>query len=395
MESRFYKDVFPRTRLNPKKSTEAEFETTRRGYRLSSSIGGTLTGRGGDMLIVDDPVKAIDANSELALAAADEWFHSTALTRLDSENSLVIVAMQRLHQRDLSGIQIEKGWPCIVLPAVATGTQTYRIAEDETYTRPVGELLQPQRDSREAMEAKQRELGSRIWAAQFQQNPTPPEGDMIKASWLARYDFPPAERKFRRVVLCCDPAGKAGPRNDYTAITICGFDRNQIHVLHVARGHWTVMQMRDRIVTLAREWNVDLAIIEDISSGMGLIQILRAETSLDVIGRHPDRDKVTRMSRHEGRFEAGNILLPKEALWLADFEAELLAFPNGRHDDLLDSLLLLLDWFQKRERWDTHDLAGYSGPLFYIGGEGWLKPVPDRDSSETSQYPTDYHRLLC
>src|SRR2546422_937263 len=109
MESSFYKDVFPRTKLNPKKNTESEFETTRRGYRLATSVGGTLTGRGGDMLIIDDPTKANDANSEVALTGTDEWFHNTALSRLDSADSLIIVTMQRLHQNDLSGILIEKG----------------------------------------------------------------------------------------------------------------------------------------------------------------------------------------------------------------------------------------------------------------------------------------------
>jgi len=69
-------------------------------------------------------------------------------------------------------------------------------------------LLQPQRDSREAIESKIREIGSRLWAAQYQQNPTPAEGNMIKAAWLARYDFSAAERKFRRIVLSCDPSGK-------------------------------------------------------------------------------------------------------------------------------------------------------------------------------------------
>ena len=161
MESAFYKRVFSRTRLNPKKSTETEFETTRRGYRLATSVGGTLTGRGGDILIVDDPNKAIDAGSEVALTGTNEWFHNTALSRLDSAESLVIVTMQRLHQLDLSGILIEKGWPLLVLPAIATETQTYTISENETYTRPAGEVLQPQRDDPQKMQAKQQELGSR------------------------------------------------------------------------------------------------------------------------------------------------------------------------------------------------------------------------------------------
>jgi predicted phage terminase large subunit-like protein len=353
IESAFYRRVFPRTCLNPKKSTETEFETTQRGYRLATSVGGTLTGRGGDLLVVDDPIKANDANSEIALNGASEWFHNTALSRLDSTDSLIIVTMQRLHEQDLSGILIEKGWPSLVLPAIATETQTYVISGDETYTRPRGELLQPHKDKPEDIQAKQREFGSRVWSAQFQQNPTPTEGNIIKAAWLARYDFSPKERNFDRVFLSCDPAGKAGPHNNYTAIAICGLDRKQIYILHMSRGHWTVLQMRDRIQALAREWNADMVVVEDTSSGMGLIQILRQETSLNVVGRHPKDDKKVRMLRHEGRFEAGNILLPKEALWLADCETEILSFPNGRYDDQVDALLLFLDWFQERERWDT------------------------------------------
>jgi predicted phage terminase large subunit-like protein len=376
MESRFYKDLFPRTRLNPKKNTESEFETTRRGYRLATSVGGTLTGRGGDMLIVDDPTNANDANSEVALTGTDEWFHGTALTRLDSAESLVILTQQRLHQKDLSGILIEKDWPCLAIPAIATETQTYLIAKDETYTRPAGELLQPQRDSREAMEAKQVEIGSRRWAAQYQQNPTPAEGNMIKASWLARYEFSPGGRRFQRVVLSCDPAGKPGAHNDYTAIVICGFDWKQIHVLHVARGRWTILQTLDRIKELARDWNVDLVIIEDTSTGMGLIPMLRDETQLDVIGRQPKGDKPVRMQRHEARFEAGNILLPKEAPWLADFLAELLGFPNVRYDDQVDALLLFLDWFQQRERFDDPVIDYHGGPLIYVSEGGVLKGYP-------------------
>jgi predicted phage terminase large subunit-like protein len=255
---------------------------------------------------------------------------------------------------DLSGTLIEQGWPCLAIPAIAKEPADFLVGKDEFYHRPTGQVLQPDRDTLEALEEQKRNVGSRIWAAQYDQNPTPPEGNIIKSAWLARYDFLPAQRKFRRIVLSCDPAGKAGISNDYTAITICGFDTRQIHLLHVARGHWTVLQMRDRIETLAYEWNVDLVIIEDTSSGMGLIQMLREDTLLQVIGRRPDADKEVRMSRHEGRFEAGNILLPKEVPWLADFEAELLAFPNGRHDDQVDALLLFLDWFAKWTRYDHY-----------------------------------------
>jgi predicted phage terminase large subunit-like protein len=349
MESRFYKRVFP-TRLNPKKSTETEFETTKRGSRLATSVGGTLTGRGGDVFIIDDPTKANDANSEVALEGANEWFRNTALSRLnDQSKSLVVVTQQRLHTDDLSGVLIERGWPSLVIPAIATEAQDYTLSDGELYHRPAGELLQPDRDRPETIEEIKLSVGSRIFAAQYQQNPTPPEGNMIKAAWLRRYDSIPPRNKFRSLILSCDPAGKTGIKNDYTAMTVVGIDAKQMYLLHVERGHWSVLEMQKRITARASQWEATHIIIEDTASGMGLIQLLREQTQLPVIGQHSTDDKETRLSRHEGRFEAGRILLPVEAPWLADFENELLAFPSGRYDDQLDALLLCLDWFSKNE----------------------------------------------
>ena len=210
-------------------------------------------------------------------------------------------------------------------------------------------LGQPDRDSMEALEEIKRDTGSRVFAAQYQQNPTPPDGNMIKAAWLGRYQTAPDRKSYRRVVLSCDPAGKAGVHNDYTAITIVGVDKQELHLLHVARGHWTVLQMRDQIIALAKQWRPDPVLVEDTSTGMGLIQLLREQSWLNVVGRHPKDDKETRMSHHQGRFEAGRVLLPVEASWLADFESELLSFPNGRYDDQVDALMLFLDWFLQNE----------------------------------------------
>src|SRR5215469_18723401 len=196
METQFYKRIFPATRLNPKKTSEREFETTKRGFRLATSVGGTLTGRGGGVLIVDDPIKANDADSEVARRGAIDWFRNTALSRLDDPpNSLVCIAMQRLHVDDLAGILIDQGWPKLVLPAIATEAADYVTGPDEVYHRPEGQLLQPQRDSSEALEELKRDLGSRVFAAQYQQNPTPPDGNMIKAAWLGRYDTAPSARQ--------------------------------------------------------------------------------------------------------------------------------------------------------------------------------------------------------
>jgi predicted phage terminase large subunit-like protein len=352
MQSGFYKRVFPRTDLNPQKISEGEFETTRHGFRLATSVGGTLTGRGGSILIIDDPISAEDGvASQVALDRANDWFHNTALSRLDSDDALIIVVQQRLHQDDLSGILIEKGWPCLAIPAIATETENYLIGKDEFYERKTGEVLQSKRQTIEALEEKRQEVGSHVWAAQYQQNPTPPEGNLIKRPWLVPYDFSPMEHRFEQIVLACDPAGKPGEHHDYTAIVICGVEHKTVYVLHVARGHWTVMGMVERITQLMQDWNVDLSIVEDTSSGMGLIQFLR-EHQLNVIGRRPDTDKETRMLRHQGWFEAGKIRLPKDVPWLADFEYEILGFPGARHDDQVDALLLFLDWYAKRARFE-------------------------------------------
>ncbi len=164
METPFYKRVF-RTRLNPRKITEAEFETRERGYRLSTSVGATLTGRGGGILLIDDPLKGDDANSQVALDAANEWFRSTAMNRLDSlTDTLIIVTMQRLHESDLSGMLIEQGWPCLAIPAIAKEPADFLVGKDAFYHRPTGEALQPNRDSLEALEEQKRQVGSRVWA---------------------------------------------------------------------------------------------------------------------------------------------------------------------------------------------------------------------------------------
>src|SRR5262249_50603101 len=156
--------------------------------RFTTSVGGTLTGRGCNFMIIDDPSKADDAHSVVALQSAIDWFRNTALTRLDHPpTSVVIVTMQRLHVNDLSGVLIDSGWAKLVLPAIANGQPDSIRVEGEIYIRAIGQLLKPVRDTIENFEEIKRDLESRVFAAQYQQNPPPPEGNMIKSAWLPRY----------------------------------------------------------------------------------------------------------------------------------------------------------------------------------------------------------------
>ena len=267
----------------------------------------------------------------------------------------------------------------MAIPAIATEPTDHLVAADEVYHRPAGEALQPDRDRIEIFDEIKRQIGSRHFAAQYQQNPAPTEGNLIKADWLVGYSLP-SPFEFDRVVLSCDPAGKSGTSNDYTALVVAGLIGSSIHILDVTRGHWTIMQMIQHIIARAQRWKVALVMIEDTSTGMGLIQLLRQQTNLSVIGRQPTGDKVTRVLRQQAKFEAGQVLLPMEAPWLADFERELLGFPNGKNDDQVDALIQILEWYSPMRMRNEVDLGrpiqAKCGPSDLFSGVddslGWL-----------------------
>jgi hypothetical protein len=140
MNSEWYGAVFPGTKIDPSKNTEAEFITTERGMRLSTSVGGVLTGRGGDIIIVDDPTKPSDGLSEVARARTIEWYGGTLISRLnDKERGAIVVVMQRLHQGDLVGHLLEEqGWHHLNLPAIAELEQHIEIGPGQFHIRRVG-----------------------------------------------------------------------------------------------------------------------------------------------------------------------------------------------------------------------------------------------------------------
>jgi predicted phage terminase large subunit-like protein len=347
MESKFYRDIFP-TRISARKASEGEFETTRGGFRYVTSVNGTLTGRGCDVLIIDDPIKADDAESDTQRASAFGWLQNTALSRLNEPSkSLTIVVMQRLHEDDISGRLIAAGWPSIVIQAIAPEPMKYHISAEEIYRRNAGEVLQQGRMAEENYAQVKRDLGSRIFAAQYQQDPTPAEGNMVKREWLKRYETRP--ERFDRIVASVDPAAATGKNSDFTAVIIVGIKDRHLYLLHAEGAHWGIMEALDNINRLSREWRADLVIVENTSSGVSLIPLLIERTSMNVIGSNPSGKKKVRMARHQGRIEAGRLLLPIDAPWLADFEKELLSFPSGRYDDQVDALLQFLEWYSENE----------------------------------------------
>ena len=159
LESSWYRSLFPKTRINSRKNTEGEIETTARGYRMSTSVGGTLTGRGGNIIVIDDSMKPADATSDVKRTAVNEWFDGTLLSRLDRKTQdVIVIVQQRLHVDDLVGHVLEKGgdWTVLNLPAIAEEDQRIAIGDRRFYFRAAGEVLHPEREPLSVLEQLKR-----------------------------------------------------------------------------------------------------------------------------------------------------------------------------------------------------------------------------------------------
>jgi len=268
VESDFVQRLSLGTFSDPTKFTENEFETQQSGGRFATSVGGTLTGRGADLLIVDDPIKAEDAYSENARDNAQRWFDGTALSRRNKPGeTLCIVSMQRLHENDLAGYLIARKWDSLVFPLWDSVDREYDLGGGLTYYRPAGELLQPNRGDRRSYEQTQRQIGSAVFSAQYLQAPLPAEGNTVKRDWMRYYESPPDLGACKHVILACDPSAKAGSQNDYTAIAVLAVKDRDVYVLDVVRGHYESLQIVGRIRDLKSQYGTTINLIE--TTGMG------------------------------------------------------------------------------------------------------------------------------
>jgi predicted phage terminase large subunit-like protein len=340
MEARWYRDLFPGARIG-KKDSETEIELTARGFRLATSVGGTLTGRGAQLLIIDDPLKPDDAMSEAKRTATNEWFRMVLMSRLDDKRTgAIVIVMQRVHVDDLAGfvLSLSDDWTVLNLPAIAEIDEDIPISAIEVHRRKAGEVLSPEREPLSVLNALRLQLGSDAFSAQYQQTPAPPGGAMIKRAWVARYDEPPLEKDRLMTIQSWDTASKGGPENDFSVCTTWIVTRSrQFYLIDVHRARLDYPALKASVVTLAAKYKARRVLVEDTSAGTALVQELRRQVS-GVIAVKPERDKVSRMAVASSKFEAGQVLLPRRAPWLADFEAELFAFPGARHDDQCDSV---------------------------------------------------------
>lgn len=353
MQSRWYREVFPGTVISSRRKA-MDFETTRRGGRLATSITGTLTGRGGDIIILDDVIKPDEADSETIRENVNEWFRSTLASRLNNKESGAIIAvMQRLHQFDLPGMLLEQGgWDHLSLPAIAAVDEAIPLLGGKPHHRKAGDILHPAHESAAALARIRAEMGSHRFAAQYLQNPVPAEGNLVKAAWLKVYPEP-IDQAHGRIIQSWDTANKTGPGNAYSCCVTALVRRNDIYILDVLRKRMEFYELRSCAIGLAQQFRTSDLLIEDMASGQQLIQELGRLSPPRVpvpIPCKPTSDKASRVEGISAMIEAGQLHLPKEATWLVDLKSELLGFPHTRFRDQVDALSQLLAWIRLRQQ---------------------------------------------
>lgn len=353
MELEWYRRIFPKTRLDRRRTADFDFKTTARGGRLATSPGGSLTGRGGSLIIIDDPIKADEVASDVRRHNVIQWFKETLITRLDDKRTdVIIVVMQRLHVDDLAGVLLESGdWTHLNLSAIAQADELIPIGDGAVHMRRKGELLHPEREGLVELKELEKTLGPRMFAAQYLQAPVAPDGTILRWSWFQFVDELPERLPTDEIVQSWDTANKAGLTNDYSACTTWLVRDKTYFLLDVFRARLEFPELKRRVIEHARIWRADRLVIEDAASGQSLLQELTERPAGATWWAEPirfDKDKVLRAETQAVAIENRQVFLPRNAPWLDDLRQEIRNFPRGPHDDQVDSISQFLAWVRTR-----------------------------------------------
>ena len=350
MLSQWYRQIFP-TRLAAHRQAVQEFLTTRQGYRLATSNGGVLTGRGADIILIDDPLKPEEALSDARRQATNEWYDHTLYSRQnDKRHGAIVVIMQRLHEDDLVGHVLgQEEWEVVRFPAIAEADEVHKIETiwgPRSFTRRRGDALHPEREPLDTLDRIRRTLGEYNFAGQYQQTPAPLGGGMVKAEWFKRYAPNNRPESFERIIQSWDTANKATELSDFSVCTTWGVRGKDLFLLNVLRKRLEYPALKRAVREQHSQFDADVVLIEDKASGTQLIQELIADGFHRVKRYKPECDKIMRLHAQTATIENGFVHLPEAAPWLAEYLHEMTVFPKGQNDDQVDSTAQFLDWFK-------------------------------------------------
>ena len=291
----------------------------------------------------------LQALSDVEREKSNTWVDQNLLTRFNNEMVGCFVGVQqRLHVDDTTGHLLSKGgYEHLYIPLEAEKKEIWDFGNVK-HTREQGEILHPERMGKKEIAQKKVDLGSYGYAGQYRQRPAPKEGGMIELKWFKRYKTAPA--KFIRIVHSWDTASKEKEINDNSALIKWGETEDGYYILDVFKDRIRYPILKKKALGYADRDNPDAILIEDKSSGMALIQDIKADTKLPIIPIEPCGDKVTRLDTCSPIVEAGNVYLPESATWLVDLENDLCNFPNIPKKDVVDAFSQFLNWIKKPEK---------------------------------------------
>ena len=320
-----------------------EFKNDHHGMMFSTSVGGRLTGEGGDVIIVDDPQNPLMANSATEREASIAFFKNTLQTRLnDPKKGAIIVIMQRLHENDLTGYILSEqlGYEHICLPAEAPErTVIHFPISGREIIREEGDLLNPQRFDKETLEGLKKSMGSSQYAGQFQQTPAPAEGLIFKREWLGNF-FKTAPHQSMLIQTWDMPFTKSEGSAKCAGI-IMGRNGSNIYIHDLVNDKMTFTESAAAVRTLTGKWPKARAkVIENKANGPAIVDHLKKEIP-GMVEFNPKGSKEERAISVTPYFEAGNIWFPDPEThpWVHDLINDLLIFPKGTYKDTVDALV--------------------------------------------------------
>jgi predicted phage terminase large subunit-like protein len=350
VESDWYQALFPEVVMV--KFTESEAVTQRGGFRTALSVHGSITGRGADLIIVDDPCRPEEALSDTIRMKINNWFLSTLMSRRDDKmRGGLIIVMQRLHVNDLVGfVEERRGFHKLSLPAIAMQDETIELRRGRQHVRRAGDALQPERESVQVLEDLRSQIGPFLFAAQYQQSPTTPDGQLFRRKHFHLVDkIPPIDRR-GEVYLSIDSALSTASTADYTAMSVVYIRDRRLYVLHVERGRYGYEKLKERtmawIAKLCRHEVRVNVVVEKAGSGIALYQHLAdsRDPRFTALSYLPRENKLYRAAQVLPMVEKGIYLRNVQGnnAWVEPYINEFMNFPNGANDDQVDSLVQLL-----------------------------------------------------
>ena len=362
IESDWYKDLFT-TRIAKDQNEKRKFKTAQGGMRLATSVGGTLTGEGGNYLLMDDPTKPDEALSKVVRDSTNDWFDQVFMTRENNpKSSKAVVIMQRLHEEDLTGHLIEKGgWEHLVLPTIAE-QKTIIDINGKTFTREQEDLLHPDREDWEQIEVKKREVGEYAWAGQYQQRPAPLGGGEFRREWLIHEDGIRPTGMNRYILV--DPAGgkESSKKKDYTSMIVWGLaaDANYYLLDAIRDKDLNPRDRQETLFELVKKWQPRKVGYEEYGGFSDIPDIKEKQKeqnfrfNIESLGG-TKLSKEDRIRRMIPLFMDGRVILPEYGFYVkkkngeiidiirAFVEEEYLMFPVAKNDDMFDAMSRILD----------------------------------------------------